>query len=358
MLHPSSNTVALAARGPLQTGPKGGQYYVGPSGRKIYVKPGSKAREPAKAKKAAPRAPRKTPAQEAKAKARAEAKAARDSARAQARETKARAKAARDEAREKARAAKAKEKADRAAARDARAKAKASHAETKAKAKAARDEARAKAKAAREKARAEAKAKKAKPPAKDPAKMRGEIKGGDAKTRAETDRVLDKLGAEKMPLKRLEHRESLQGVGNNDDPRAVGLYMPGRLSAKGGEAAIFMRDLGARNHEILADTPLGSDLVTGGVSHLETVITHEYGHHVHLGGDGNSLTSQTIDGAVYADYVRADRNPVSKYGSANHKEHFAESYTAYKLKPEALKTHDPKTFAMVQRVLRLRRIEE
>lgn len=355
----------LAARGPLQTGPKGGQYYIGPSGRKIYVKPGSKAREPGK--KATPRAPRKkTPAGLAKEKARAEAKAARDAAREKTKADRAKAKAMRDEARAKAKAEREKAKTERASAKAAHAeakakakaareKAKADHAATRAKAKAARDEARAKAKADRDKAKAPKKL-----AAKDPKNARGEIKGGDAKTKAETDRVLEKLGAEKMgaPLASIDYREDLSKV-HPDLKGAAGAYQRGT-------GTIFMKDRLANNHNLAFADKLGTTTHTVGanVSRLELTLTHEFGHHVHLHGEqattagakANAVQRQ-IDALVKADYLRSDVRPVSRYSRENRNEHFAESYTAYKLRGDDLKTHDPKTYAMVQEVLRIRGIE-
>lgn len=91
------------------------------------------------------------------------------------------------------------------------------------------------------------------------------------------------------------------------------------------------------------------------------VMTHEYGHHVHL-YDARENTSAfgVVDDMIRAQYQASSVDrlaSISQYGSVNHLEYWAESYTAYQLAPDSLLRHDPGGYAMVETVLRLRGIQ-
>lgn len=100
---------------------------------------------------------------------------------------------------------------------------------------------------------------------------------------------------------------------------------------------------------------------------LDQVLTHEFGHAVHLETVGDHAAIDDIVRKVYsgANSTRLgsrlddripnpDREIVSTYGEGNRMEYFAESYAAYQMRREELRSVAPSAFKMVEDVLRLR----
>jgi hypothetical protein len=87
---------------------------------------------------------------------------------------------------------------------------------------------------------------------------------------------------------------------------------------------------------------------------LDSTITHEFGHAVHLHGTPGDPRLHTINQVVENRFNSKDREQVSQYSLQNHKEYFAESYAAYRLRGDEMKKLMPKAYAMVQDVLKLR----
>ena len=77
-------------------------------------------------------------------------------------------------------------------------------------------------------------------------------------------------------------------------------------------------------------------------------ITHELGHHLHLGIPGDRYD---VDRAIQIAWEKRVAAGVSEYASTNHVEYFAESFAAYHHAPERL---DDVSREMVEKVLRLR----
>lgn len=85
---------------------------------------------------------------------------------------------------------------------------------------------------------------------------------------------------------------------------------------------------------------------------------HEFGHAVHLyempGSAAATKLTKKIDGIVGTRFNAADREFLTKYADANHKEYFAESFSAYHINPVMLNRQAPKAYAMVEEVLEAR----
>lgn len=111
------------------------------------------------------------------------------------------------------------------------------------------------------------------------------------------------------------------------------------------------------------------DLSTSVEDRRDLVMIHEFGHHIHLTGFEDKYTGitegsefQNVDKVVQHAFDESQKraNPedraITKYGSTNHYEFFAESYTVWRREPEVLKEHSPMAYAMVEQVLKLRGI--
>jgi len=86
------------------------------------------------------------------------------------------------------------------------------------------------------------------------------------------------------------------------------------------------------------------------------IAVHEFGHAVHL-NDANAKTAFHADEIVRKVFADPQREAVSLYGDENHKEFFAEAFTAYwHYTPGWMKRNAPKMHKMVEDVLRLRKM--
>lgn len=118
------------------------------------------------------------------------------------------------------------------------------------------------------------------------------------------------------------------------------------------EWAARNKDLGLPEKTAL--NPHSFSVISKNGQGLDTVITHEFGHAVHLHGTPGDPKLHTINQVVENRFNAADREQVSKYSLQNHREYFAESYAAYRLRGDEMKKLMPKAYAMVQDVLKLR----
>lgn len=95
-----------------------------------------------------------------------------------------------------------------------------------------------------------------------------------------------------------------------------------------------------------------------GMSDFDVTLTHEFGHVIHMNDAPNLTMAEniTIDNHITEDWERAVREgtAVSKYAEQDPLEHFAEAFTAYQHRKAELHRLDPKTFSMVEYVLRTR----
>lgn len=92
----------------------------------------------------------------------------------------------------------------------------------------------------------------------------------------------------------------------------------------------------------------------------EMTACHEMAHHLHMGDlkrydlDAPDPSSD-IDIAVHREFVRSDREAVSRYAMANRYEFFAEALTAYRYYDRAwLQRNAPRTLRLVRKVLKMR----
>lgn len=92
----------------------------------------------------------------------------------------------------------------------------------------------------------------------------------------------------------------------------------------------------------------------------EMTACHEMAHHLHMGDlrtydrDSPDPTSD-IDVAVHREFVRSDREAVSRYAMADRYEFFAEALTAYRYYDRAwLQRNAPRTLRLVRKVLKMR----
>lgn len=83
------------------------------------------------------------------------------------------------------------------------------------------------------------------------------------------------------------------------------------------------------------------------------VAVHELGHGIHLYRQAEK-EGVAADKLVLDRWHAKDREDVSEYAKTNHKEYFAEAYTAYQFEPTWMKKQAPKAYDMVRAMLKLR----
>lgn len=139
---------------------------------------------------------------------------------------------------------------------------------------------------------------------------------------------------------------------------ALGLYSNENL--RGGQSFLKVSK-DAKNHAQI-ELPHGSSPIGSAHQIAETVndqfgaiLTHEWGHAVHMHPDGEQLAA--IDHNIRAAFRAPDREQISEYANADHREYFAESYTAYVYHKAELRRDAPKAYRMVELVLSLRGIK-
>lgn len=98
-----------------------------------------------------------------------------------------------------------------------------------------------------------------------------------------------------------------------------------------------------------------------GGTRLESVIrtfVHELGHHIHLHDVGLRTADYTaIDQDIKAEFAkRRYGGSFTRYAATLHVEYWAETFAAFVFHPSSLKRRDPAGYALVQRVLKARKI--
>lgn len=88
---------------------------------------------------------------------------------------------------------------------------------------------------------------------------------------------------------------------------------------------------------------------------VEATFLHELGHHIHTHDRPSTEGRKKADAIIKAAFAKS-ASPLTRYAATDHEEYFAESFAAYYLHRAVLKAHDPVGFAMVEDVLRLRKI--
>lgn len=80
---------------------------------------------------------------------------------------------------------------------------------------------------------------------------------------------------------------------------------------------------------------------------------HEFGHGIHR-HDFESEESKRVDSLISKRFADSNRESISEYANINHKEYFAESFTAYQFERAWMKRNTPKAYRMVRDVLKIR----
>lgn len=161
-------------------------------------------------------------------------------------------------------------------------------------------------------------------------------------------------------LDRVGWKDLFQGYGGssiefhtNEIPGAA--KANGRIAGKLGRMQLITRRPGGAspNWSISEMAETASERVT------RTAI-HEMGHAVHLfenaGVKGSKLAAKKANDIILKRFESPDREFLTKYSQGNHKEYFAESFSAYHAEPQLLLNRAPKAYQMVEEVLDLRKL--
>lgn len=82
---------------------------------------------------------------------------------------------------------------------------------------------------------------------------------------------------------------------------------------------------------------------------IEMTTVHEYAHHAHL-----SRQHGKVDAEIRKEFLDPKRQDVSRYGTENHQEFWAEAFTAYHYYPRVWMQHRaPRTLAFVERIIKM-----
>jgi hypothetical protein len=103
-----------------------------------------------------------------------------------------------------------------------------------------------------------------------------------------------------------------------------------------------------------------SEMAETATERVTRTAIHEMGHAVHMfenaGVKGSVAMAKKADAAILSRFSAGDREFLTKYADTNHKEYFAEAFSAYHSEPLMLYNRAPKAYAMVEEVLEVRKL--